>query len=74
MPSFEYQITVHPAESFLQLVYFCSEQGECNWDQVPQNQIGLLTDLLNRKGREGWELVQISFGRDGLMAFWKKPV
>ncbi len=43
-------------------------------DQVPRDQIGLLTDLLNRKGREGWELVQISFGRDGLMAFWKKPV
>jgi hypothetical protein len=33
-----------------------------------------LTDILNNRGREGWELVQISFGRDGLMAYWKRIV
>jgi len=33
-----------------------------------------LTDILNNRGSEGWELVQIAFGKDGMMAFWKRRI
>ena len=72
MKYFEYEITQHPAGAFKQLVYFCSEAGECSLDEVPGDQINVLSDILNERGRDRWELVQISFGRDGLMAFWKR--
>ena len=72
MKSFEYAITRHSAEEFPQIVYFCSEQGECNLSQLPSNQIDSLKEVLNEKGAEGWELVHMSFGNEGLLAFWKK--
>ena len=45
------------------------EQEEEN-DQYDQTKI--LEDIMNGRGKQGWELVQISFGKDGLMAFWKR--
>jgi hypothetical protein len=69
---FEYEITRHSAEEFTQLVYFCSESGECNLEGVPEDQLGRLTDILNRRGSMGWELVQLTFGKDGVVAFWKR--
>lgn len=59
MKQFEYSITMHPAESFKQLVYFCSDTGECALPQVPNNQVEMLENLLNKQGGDGWELVQI---------------
>jgi len=32
----------------------------------------MLAALLNEKGEEGWELIQVSFGKGGVMAFWKR--
>ncbi|HID30773.1 MAG TPA: hypothetical protein EYP19_12315 [Desulfobacterales bacterium] len=72
MRRFEYEITQHSAETFDKVVYFCSESGECSLDEVSKDQIRTLTGILNNKGGEGWELVQISFGKDGLMAYWKR--
>ncbi|MBI4619484.1 MAG: DUF4177 domain-containing protein [Desulfobacterales bacterium] len=72
MKRFEYQITKHPAEAFKELVYFCSESAECNLEQVPTDQTKILQDILNERGRQGWELIQVSFGKDGIMAFWKR--
>jgi hypothetical protein len=72
MKCFEYDITHHPGETFKQVVYFCTETGECTLDQVPSDETKLLTGILNERGREGWELVQVSFGKDGIMAFWKR--
>jgi hypothetical protein len=74
MKKFEYEITKHPAEDFNQLVYFCSETGECSLDQVPDHQTGLLEKILNNRGNEGWELVQMSFGENGMVAFWKRII
>jgi hypothetical protein len=31
-------------------------------------------DLLNERGGEGWELIQLLFGKDGVMACWKRRV
>jgi hypothetical protein len=74
MARFEYDITKHPAETFKQLVYFCSESGECKFQELPSDQLGTLKDVLNKRGAQGWELIQLSFGTDGLVAFWKRSM
>jgi hypothetical protein len=74
MTAFEYKITKHPAESFSELVYYCSEAGECALDQIPHDQTETLQNILNAEGAAGWELVQVSFGRNGIIAFWKKAM
>ena len=74
MKRFEYQITKHPAEAFKELVYFCSESAECNLEHVPTDQTKILQDILNERGRQGWELIQVSFGKDGIMVFWKRKL
>ena len=53
MKQYEYEITKHANEDFTHLVYFCNAAGECSIDQVPENQINMLTDMLNRRGAEG---------------------
>jgi hypothetical protein len=70
--TYDYEITKYPAETFNQLVFFCSEQGQCTLDQVPNDQTKMLEDLLNEKGAQGWKLVQLSFGNDGAIAFWQR--
>jgi hypothetical protein len=74
MKSFEYEITQHPPEQFTELAYFCSEKGECTSEQVFTNQIKLLKPILNERGRQGWELVQLVFAKGSLLAFWKREM
>jgi hypothetical protein len=74
MKQFEYEITQHPADEFKQVVYFCTESAECTLDKVPRDQTEVLTEILNGRGKQGWALVQVSFGKDGAMAFWKRRV
>lgn len=72
MKAFEYKITKHPAETFNELVYYCTEAGECTLDQIPHDQTETLEKILNAEGKSGWELVQVTFGDNGVIAFWKK--
>jgi hypothetical protein len=74
MKRFEYEITTHSAEMFTHLVYFCTEQGECNLDQVPSDQKKVFEDLLNERGAQGWEVGQTVFGKDGVMIIWKREI
>ncbi len=74
MKRYEYEITKHPSTEFKQLAYFCSDRGECNVDQLPADQLTILQDVLNSRGSLGWELIQLSFGEDGIIAFWKKEI
>jgi hypothetical protein len=74
MKRFEYEITRHPGDEFEKVVYFCSESGECAMNEVPGHETDALVGVLNERGEEGWELVQVSFGKDGLVAFWKRKV
>ena len=74
MNRFDYRITKHPAEAFGELVYYCTEAGECTLDQIPHDQTETLQNILNAEGATGWELVQVSFGRNGIIAFWKKEM
>ncbi len=74
MTRFEYRITRHPAANFMDLVYFCSPEGECHLEKVANNQIDVLQNILNEMGSEGWELVQLAFGKGGIVGFWKRKL
>jgi hypothetical protein len=74
MERYEYQVTRHEAESFAKTIYFCTEQGDCSLQDVPIHEAQALVDLLNERGIEGWELIQLVFGKDGLLACWKRKL
>jgi len=74
MDRYDYEISTHAAEIFSRLIYFCSEQGNCSLEEVPAEEAQILVDLLNERGLEGWELIQLLFGKDGVMSFWKRRV
>jgi hypothetical protein len=72
MANYEYEITKHPADEFNRLTYFCTESGECGLEEIPDHQMIILRDILNQRGSEGWELVQLFFGKNGVVALWKR--
>lgn len=72
MKKYEYEITKHPADEFNHLTYFCTESGECSLEEIPDHQTVVLRDILNQQGSEGWELVQLFFGKNGVVALWKR--
>jgi hypothetical protein len=74
MMRFEYQITRHSAEEFDQLVYFCTDQGECGVRELPPDQLSVFGEMMNQRGTEGWELIQVLFGKDGVVIFWKRSL
>jgi hypothetical protein len=74
MVRFEYEITKHPAEEFNQLIYFCTDEGDCTLNDLPQDQVAMLVDILNKRGDQGWELIEMFFGKDGVIALWKRAV
>jgi len=74
MKRFEYEITRHPSGEFQRLAYFCTAGGDCRIDQLQQDQAAILRDILNERGSLGWELVQLTFGKDGVVVFWKREV
>ena len=71
---FEYEITKHSSEEFKEFAFFCTDQGSCSLDQVPSDQFRALSDLMNRRGKDGWELVQCLFGDGGVVVFWKRAL
>jgi hypothetical protein len=71
---FEYEITRHNAEAFRRVVYFCSDSGDCSLEEVPAEEPQILANILNERGMDGWELVQLLFGKEGVMACWKRRV
>ncbi|MDD3473962.1 MAG: hypothetical protein PHS86_14365 [Syntrophaceae bacterium] len=74
MNRYEYEITTHSSESFKKVVYFCTDRGDCSVDEVPVEEPGALVSILNERGASGWELIQIMFGKKGVMAFWKRRI
>ena len=72
MTTFEYRVTRHPAEAFQHVIYFCSQEGACNLEVIPDDQLEKIEQLLNEGGKQGWELVQLSFGKDEALVFWKR--
>jgi hypothetical protein len=69
---FEYEVSVYPAESFQEVVYFCTATGVCERGEAPADMARSLAEALNVRGSEGWELVQITFSARGAVGFWKR--
>ncbi|MBU2547343.1 MAG: hypothetical protein KKB20_02935 [Proteobacteria bacterium] len=72
MKKFEYEITTHMAEEFKKVAFYCSAAGDCNLEDVPSSQIEVLAAWMNERGLAGWELVQMAFSKDGMLAVWKR--
>lgn len=86
MTRWTYQITTHSREELLQMaealggpvgeaapVIFCDSEGVCFFDEAPNPFVAAITQLLNRKGQDGWELVQIAFRARQLICIWRRP-
>jgi hypothetical protein len=69
---FVYEIKKYPAEQFVRLAYFCTDEGACRLDELPSEQMTAFADLLNERGVDGWELVQSFFNADGVVTVWKR--
>jgi len=74
MKQFEYDITVHSADAFKELVYFCTSEGDCYEEATPANFVAKFANLLNSRGQQGWELVSTNFSARGLVSFWKREI
>jgi hypothetical protein len=72
METYEYRITKHSADAFRKVMFFCTSQGECGINETSSEEFHNITTILNQEGIKGWELVQIMFGIDGMLAFWKR--
>jgi len=53
-------------------VLFCDTQGRCFFDEAPDPYEMTIKDILNARGRDGWELVQITFREREFICFWKR--
>jgi hypothetical protein len=71
MERFEYEISTHDGSAFAELAYVCSQQGECS-QEAPQQESQILVHLMNQRGLQGWELIQLFPGDQGVIAFWKR--
>lgn len=74
MKRFEYDVQVYQASAFQQLIYFCTSDGECSEEPAPANLTTRLTELLNERGREGWDLVDIIPSKSGILSVWKREI
>ena len=82
--SWKYRVTIHSADDILALAdqpadaapptVFCNDAGACYFDGGPNPYTRAIEQLLNKTGRDQWELVQVTFRPDQLIGFWKKPV
>lgn len=74
MDRFEFDISRHSAESFTKVAYFCTEKGDCSVEDIPVAEDRALLAILNERGLLGWELVQLFFAENGLIACWKRKI
>lgn len=83
MTKWRYHITVHEAGDVLPLLeepvqeipptIFCDDEGSCYFDPGSSPLVQALERLLDSRGEEGWELVQVAFRPAQMIAFWKQP-
>lgn len=83
MDRWRYRITVHAAGEILAALsepiepvphmIFCDDEGACYFDEGPNPLTRGIEEVLNSLGEEGWELVQLAFRPQQIVAFWKQP-
>ncbi|KPL17790.1 MAG: hypothetical protein AMJ92_10915 [candidate division Zixibacteria bacterium SM23_81] len=52
----------------------CDAQGVCFFDDAPDTNVEVLKSILNTRGAQGWELVQLDYRRDRLICTWRRKV
>ena len=51
---------------------FCDSEGQCFFDDMPNPEMEAIKNLLDTRGSEGWELVQVVFHKEELICMWKR--
>ncbi|NLG49401.1 MAG: DUF4177 domain-containing protein [Chloroflexi bacterium] len=85
MKYWEHAITVHTLGDILAArkgesgeptprILYCDSGAKCFFDDTPNPQVQAMVDILNQRGREGWELVQIIPRLEDMICFWRRPV
>jgi len=64
---------MHPAAGGEEL-FLCDDQGVCFFDRTPDRNVNVLRSILNERGAQGWQLVQLDYRRDRLIGTWRRPV
>ncbi len=63
-------IVVDPVKN---IVYACRPDGECEVHDMTE-QLENLSELFNRMGGKGWELIQLFFRPLGIVSYWKRSI
>ena len=82
MKKWEYDISFHPIDELnISESEFpsdhsiaCDTEGHCFFSDVIKPNMDVFKELLNSKGAEGWELVQIGYHKGSLACFWKREI
>jgi len=88
MDRWEYQITTHSAGEVLRVreqlgypteegsppVVYCDTEGVCFFDEAPNTYVESIVHILNEKGEQGWELVQITFRQSDFISIWRREL
>lgn len=82
MIKWEYDITFHSLEElgidqaqFLHdQVISCDPEGHCFFSDFLRPYMDAFQKILNERGFNGWELVQVGFHRGSLVCFWKRQL
>ena len=82
MPNWQYKVTVHQAADIMERLsksvddvpqaIYCDDEGTCYFDEGPNPFTRAIERLLSEIGRQGWELVQVTFRPDQMICFWKQ--
>jgi hypothetical protein len=78
MGKWEYDISVYgiegleEASSDVTPVIACDPEGVCFFKDTHRPDIGALISVLNERGENGWELVEMVSSPGGLVCIWKR--
>ncbi len=88
MARWEYDITTHSSEDVLRVreelghprdpvgptVVYCDTDAQCFFDEAPNPYVEAIVHILNEKGGEGWELVQMAFRESDFICVWRREL
>jgi hypothetical protein len=87
MKRWEYDITSYSIEQVIAMrekmgyseggdrpVMFCTDQGACFFDNLPNPNAKAIQHILNNRGAEGWQLAAVSFRTEEMLCFWMREV
>ena len=53
-------------------VLFCDSEGGCFFDDAPDPIEDAIKGIMNNRGQDGWELVQVIFREKEMLCFWRR--